>query len=320
MSLSPERQKQIGCSDIAKILGVSPWGSAWDVWARIKLGAASDQDNSAKARGRRMESLVIDDIVAATGLDPALRCNVGTLTHPAYPWFAGTPDAMFACHPNEGIEAKTANQRDGWGEPCTIEAWSDEHVGRVPSHYMLQVYGYLLLTGASAWHIGVGFTDWNEGILPARVYTVLPDPTVQESILAHLVAWHDRYIVGDEEPPIDGSAACTDVLSARFPGRAEKLERDATADEADLIRAYAETNATIKALTATKDELGNKLRAAIGDSYRLKSSAGQAVLTLASSRRSLSLGAVEKHPDILALVEARNLITVGAPSRSLTVK
>lgn len=327
MSLSAERRSKIGCSDIAAILGVSPWSTPWDVYQRVKHGAYTDSDDSVKARGRRMEALVIEDVKRAVGLN-ANAAIVTTLAHRVHPWFVGTPDALFgpfsrgADDANEyGIEAKTAHDRSAWGEPCTIDAWSDEHVGRVPAYYALQVYGYLEITGAAEWHLGCAFTDWTEGLLPARVYTFKRDPVIQAQIMARLVEWYERYIIGNEEPPIDGSDACRDALTAKFPGSPDKPRRDATDDEAALLAEYRRLSNTIDEAETAKGVVGNQIRALIGDGYGLDSPNHKATLTLgAPSRRVAGLKQIEAEaPDLVPVLIERGLITESITARRLTV-
>lgn len=328
MSLSPERRSKIGCSDIAAILGVSPWSTPWDVYQRVKHGAYTDSDDSVMARGRRMEALVIADVQQAVGLNGARAAEVRTLAHRDHPWFVGTPDALFgpfsrsAEHPSEeGIEAKTSHDRSAWGEPCTIEAWGDEHVGRVPAYYALQVYGYLEITGAAEWHLGCAFTDWTEGLTAARIYTFKRDPVIQAQIMARLVEWYERHIVGDEEPPIDGSDACRDALTAKFPGDAAKTRRDATDDEAALLAEYRRLSNVIDEAETAKSTIGNQIRASIADSYGLDSPTHKATLTLgAPSRRVAGLKQIEEvAPDLVPVLTERGLITASTTARRLTV-
>jgi predicted phage-related endonuclease len=61
MSLSPERIPLIGGSDVPLIMGERAFGkSAWDVYARVKLGVVDDSDSDAMRWGRMMESVVFD--------------------------------------------------------------------------------------------------------------------------------------------------------------------------------------------------------------------------------------------------------------------
>src|SRR5690606_11073041 len=77
-----------------------------------------------------------------------------------------------------------------------------------------------------------------------RTVRVHRDPEAQAALLARVAAWRERHLVRGEEPPLDGSEACRDVLRDRCGVPADKQIRAATAEEVELLREFALTRAS----------------------------------------------------------------------------
>src|SRR4051812_24779541 len=132
MTLTPDQLKMrlsgIGGSEIAVVVGISPYAGFIDVWA-VKVEGRVFEGNAATRRGQILEPAVAAWYAEETGAQ--LR-EVGTIRHPTREIALATPDRIATLAGSERlVEIKTANLRqiDKWGEPGTDE---------VPAQYLAQ--------------------------------------------------------------------------------------------------------------------------------------------------------------------------------------
>lgn len=132
------RKKGIGGSDVAAIMGISPFATIRDLFYN-KTGVQpviQEEEESnwvAKEVGHRLEDLVAEIFSKKTGLE-VFPVRV-MFRHPLYPFmladvdfFVRMPDGTFAI-----LECKTCNYN-------AKDKWADEGI---PAHYVLQVRHYL---------------------------------------------------------------------------------------------------------------------------------------------------------------------------------
>jgi putative phage-type endonuclease len=132
------RKTGIGGSDAAAVLGISSWKTPYEIYLE-KIGEntpTGDEDSFDLRRGRALENFVLDEYRRATGLE--LEPG-GFLRHPEIPWLIGNPDAR-AQGDGRIVEAKTARNGQGWGDPGTDE---------IPLPYLTQVHHYLMADPAA---------------------------------------------------------------------------------------------------------------------------------------------------------------------------
>ncbi|WP_134667892.1 YqaJ viral recombinase family protein [Amycolatopsis sp. CFH S0078] len=163
---SPEwheaRRRGVGGSEIAAILGLSPWESRFSIWHR-KMGlAAPVVENDVMYWGKKLEDVVrgeFNDRHCAypdevEGAFPAAM-PIGTWRHSDRPWQIANPDGMIHHWADQGVlsgrpwmlyEGKTAYNSDGWGEPGTDE---------IPVYYRTQCLWYLDVFGLDVCHVAV---------------------------------------------------------------------------------------------------------------------------------------------------------------------
>ena len=130
------RRKGIGGSDVAAILGISPYKTARDVYFE-KLGRKSDYEDEdgwvAKEVGKRLEDLVAEIFAKKTGYQVWKKLVM--YQHPLYPfmladidYFFETPDGVIGI-----LECKTGNI-------YTKDKWENDSV---PYQYELQCRHYM---------------------------------------------------------------------------------------------------------------------------------------------------------------------------------
>jgi putative phage-type endonuclease len=154
------RAQGLGGSEIAAVVGLSPWESRFSLWMR-KAGATSPQPESPEMEwGTRLE-----DAVAAKFAEGHPDWNFGrgsTWRHVDRPWQIANPDRMLLYGPStyELLECKTALYAYEWGPDG-----SDE----IPVYYRAQVLWYLDTFGLDTAHVAVliGGHDYREYVIPA---------------------------------------------------------------------------------------------------------------------------------------------------------
>lgn len=173
-----DRQLGIGGSDVAAILGLSPWKSPLDVYLE-KVGEASPtQPNERMLWGQRLESLVADEY--CTRHDRQVRRKRQTVVHKQYPWMRANIDRIVV-NLDRLLECKATGERnaDLWGEPGTDE---------IPELYMAQVQHYLIVCARPVIDVAVLI-----GGQEYRDYTVEADREIHDMLLdeEHRF-WHEH--------------------------------------------------------------------------------------------------------------------------------
>ncbi|MEA5366049.1 YqaJ viral recombinase family protein [Amycolatopsis sp., V23-08] len=137
------RAHGIGGSEIAAVLGLSPWESRFSLWHRKKGLVAPVAQNDVMYWGTRLEEVIREEfnLRHAGELSPAV--TVGTWRHAARPWQIANPDGKLDGALYEG---KTAYNDDGWGEEGTEE---------IPVYYRTQCLWYLDVFGLNLCHVAV---------------------------------------------------------------------------------------------------------------------------------------------------------------------
>lgn len=128
---TPDRTKFLGGSDIAAILGISPWKTPLQLW-RDKTQPAMPENADPErlkvlSRGKRLEPYVLDMARQEFGM-VIVSANERYLDSDV-PYFAAEIDAETA---DENIEIKTVH-------PFKAKEWGVEDSDSLPLHYVAQV-------------------------------------------------------------------------------------------------------------------------------------------------------------------------------------
>lgn len=253
MSLTAEqlelRRTGIGGSEVAAVLGLSPWMRPIDVW-RAKVEGYSVPENAVMKRGRILEPAVAQFFAEETGAK--LREST-TLRHPSLSWVLATPDRI-ATWPDGSdtlVELKTASlsMRTEWGEPGTDE---------VPQQYLLQVAWTMAVTGLSLAHVGVliGGDEF-------RVYRLERDLELEAVLIERVGEWWERHVLREEPPELDGSDSTSRWLVSRYPRDTAPL-LDATPEVDEIFSRLCAAELAEETAKRDADFARNELKALIG--------------------------------------------------------
>jgi putative phage-type endonuclease len=283
---APERQSWLewrrgglGGSDVAALIGVSPWASPWDVW-RSKRNPPEEKTNAAMTRGTRLEGAIAEWHRAETRgrLQDGKPCQ-----HPDLPWMRGTPDCWVS---DVGTEIKTTRSWDGW---------TDE---QVPAVYRAQVQWYMAITGTPHWDL-VAFCPMNDQL---RKWRIQRDQKVIDRLIEVAGQWWQTHIVEGAEPDIDGSAGCAAGLLELHSEPRETM-RDAAPEMEQLIDQWRQADATAKQSAAHAKKLQNQIKDLIGDDAGVQGSKGYVKWTRYTTSSLDSKALIEARPGLKALLE-----------------
>jgi len=166
-----ERATGIGGSDAAAVCGMSPWATPLDVYmSKVGyldgLGRGHDDQTSDMRRGTLLEPVVLQMYTDETGV--VVRKPETPYVSAEYPFVRANLDGI-ALDGRPILEAKTARNRTGWGEPWTSE---------IPVVYTFQCQHNMLAAGVDCCHVPVLFGDFEFAI-----YEVEADAEFQELML-----------------------------------------------------------------------------------------------------------------------------------------
>lgn len=247
------RRGGIGASDIAGILGISPWASPFSVWAD-KMGLLPDDeldDDDPREFGRRAEAMVAPWFHDKTGL-----YVVGEqlwASNPAEPWMLATPDGVVAEGPHAGIG-------DALGG-LEIKATNDRPWSTIPEHYQAQGQWQMAVTGWDrVWFAVLHYRR-------LRIYELARDQADIDYMTDRARAfWHDHVLTG-QPPEVDGSDATAHVLAVLYPEADKGATVELGLEGAELLETLADAKADTKDAEARAKAASNELRALLGEAY-----------------------------------------------------
>lgn len=139
-----ERMKYIGGSDIAKVMGLSRWGTPLKLWAEKtgKIDPPDLSDNESVEMGKDLEEFVAQKFSQKTG--KAVRRAPKEYYHKDYDFMTAHIDRLVT-GTDELLECKTCSEFKA-GE------WQGDDI---PQEYILQVMWYLGITGRKRGYIAV---------------------------------------------------------------------------------------------------------------------------------------------------------------------
>jgi putative phage-type endonuclease len=263
------RRGGLGGSDIAAVMGLSPWGSPWSVWVDKAGLTPLDDENAADHLefGRRVEPVLAQWFHDRTGLYVAGEQT--WCSNPAEPWMRCTVDG-FVFEADLYTERESVPTIDDALAVVEFKTTTDppkawEH-GIAPAHYATQATWASIVTGLPVVWFGVLHMAF--GHPQFRTYEFAIDDEDRELVQKRARAfWFDHVLTGTP-PAVDASQATTDALAAAWePIDGEFVEADETAlyHVEQLRRLKAEAKALDEFITLRE----NAIKATLADATAL---------------------------------------------------
>jgi putative phage-type endonuclease len=248
------RRAGIGASDVAAVIGVSPYQGPLHVWLS-KTGQYDVPPNAAMRWGTRFEDDVMDEFIERHPELVVIR-SPGMYADPTEPWRMASLDGEAVG--DDGltvVEIKTGQSRwtdkETWGEPGTDE---------IPLHYLCQVTWACLVRQATRWQLAFLPLDNLDGYAEYRGEF---SPELATQLATRVGAFHRDHVLAGAEPDADGLADTTEILAAMRGTRKLVTRADLPADAQLWQQGYLANHRAVAEFTAAKAEYGNLLRQAL---------------------------------------------------------
>ncbi|MER7063984.1 YqaJ viral recombinase family protein, partial [Streptomyces albidoflavus] len=253
----------ITASEIAAVLGISPFESPFSLHWRKRGELGETPDNDAMSLGRHLEPWIADKFEAT---HPELTLELaGLYASTDRPWQMATPDRLiFADQPGAGAQDYLAGRLVGRGPDslwegktsATYDGWGDDGTDQVPAYYRAQVLWQADVFDLPYVDLTCLFLHTKQ-VRHYRIERDAADIAFMRARALEFLRQVDRRAV----PPIDGHKATTAALKELHP----KLEDRDQEVSLTLKHAYELACATAKAAEEQKDLLTNELRAVMGN-------------------------------------------------------
>lgn len=268
-----DRRRGIGGSDVAAILGLSPWKSPLDVYLDKKGLSGPDKGNKRQRRGQAVEPLILRKFEERMGIQ-VQRCRE-PLVSANHKFMRANLDGRMPDLSRAIAEAKCAWSPDGWGEDGS---------GDVPAYYQTQVCHYFEVADADVCFLPVLFgmdgLDWEpvqakDGEVvwtpkiaddaDFRVFTIERDQSfVNDVIEAERAFWHDHVLAHIPPDPVSREDAMK--LWSRDNGKALTVDSGI----ATKVERLKELHAQQKELKEREDFIVDQLTVAFGEASVIK--------------------------------------------------
>ena len=230
------RSRLITASDVAAILGLSPYKSALELWQEKRGDAPDREQTPLMIAGLKLEPIILDYFNAATGRKavPAQKL----LRSKKWPWLGATLDAWDA--ENRGpVELKFCRE-------YSADLWSDS----ANPLYVPQLMTQILVTGAAAGSFGVLVGGWDFRWMDLPLDAMMAHEILRES---HKFA---RQCRSGEPPGADGSKSAKEALDRQWPAR-EDVTVSLSHKVAELVTELDQIDEDVKSAQARKALIRN---------------------------------------------------------------
>lgn len=286
------RRSGIGASDVAGILGLSPWATPYSVWAS-KVADVDDTPSEAMEFGQRAEPMLArwfhDRHPELYVLGEQTRC-----THRAEPWMLCTVDGFLYETPEPAdvgdyvsvVEFKSTSDRVG--------VWEE----RIPDHYACQATWTMAVCDVDVVHFGVLHLAYGRPVF--RTYEFHRDADDEKLLIGVCGAFWRENVLAGLPPAIDAHQATYDAVRWLYPAvTADAVP--ATDDLRALVDEYRYHRAEAKAATERQEFAAARLRAAIADGEGISDGTIFLATNRTQERRTIDAERLRaEHPDIAA--------------------
>lgn len=285
-----DRSQWLGGSDIAAVLGLSPWTTPLQLWERKTRPRVEGPLTGPKKRGIRWEGVVAEMLVEdlqARGHQVEIVASNLRYQDQEHPFMAAEIDFELRLDGADEItncELKTVH-------PFRLREWGSTGSDDLPIHYTAQVMH------------GLGVTRRRSGILAAllgadelRSYPVAADDETIAAIRARAVSfWTEHVLAGVAPEP-----TTLDDLSRLFTHEAEVPALLADEELAEKVMRMRALHAQVKACEAEAETLEFAVKRAMRDAGELVMPNGKPAITWKVKSGSYldETGLKEAHPKL----------------------
>lgn len=285
------RKDGIGASDVAAIIGLSPWASPWSVWADKAGLLPPAPENEAMAAGRWLEAAIGPWFTHETGLH--VTGEQTWCAHPDHGHHRCTVDGFVRDGPGYVLDGSDFDKALGLVEIKVTGPGRRWDV--VPAHYQAQGQWQMHVTGLpKVWF----------AVLTGRrldIHELDRDQDDIDFMVEHVDAfWHDHVLKGTP-PATDGHDATARALAEVYPGHMPDVSVEADDELRRTIEWWRRAKDAAREADAEVRLHAAAMKAALGDAEELTVDGQRAVSWRTQAARRLDTKALAAaHPDIAA--------------------
>lgn len=287
----------IGGSDIAAILGLSPYKTALELWLELVGRSTNGERDLLHLRfGQHAESFISREYERRTGF--YTHTHIQTIFHAEHDFMYGHVDRFVSEEQNDDFSWKTGGTCARILECKTASVfnkaeWGEDGSNEVPAAYLLQCVWYMAITGCNKADLAalIGNNDF-------RVYTIERDLELEGLVLDHAHKFWFDHVLTKSPPPVAG---LTDA-QLLYPKELCASQREATPQLLKTLKDYSEKSAEAKSISTECERLKAEILSYMGEAEKL-TFAGKTLATWKSTKPSQRLDAkalAEAHPDLVA--------------------
>ena len=292
------RKKGIGGSDVAAILGFSPYKSPYQLWLdKTGRSERKESQNESAHFGNLLEDVVAKEFSRRAGVK--VQRVTQQLFLEEHPWALGNidravinPDIAGNVRFKDGalttdrlLECKTASE-------YMSKLFGEEGTDQIPDYYLTQCLWYLKITGAKVCYLAVLI-----GGNKFRMYRIERDDDLIESIFKQVKAFWFNHVIADVPP----DPTCFDDVLHRWSNHVVGKQVEADFEHIKLAEELITVQGRQKADKAREDEIKLKIVSTMQDAEMMISQ-GKSICTYKeqSATRIDSTLLKKEEPDLFA--------------------
>ncbi len=283
-----ERRKFIGGSEVAGIIGLSPWESPWSIWAYKKGLLSSDKEMTPNMRwGVKLEPVIKREFEETEGYEVTGTQYIAL--HRDNKVAGATLDGLVRKDSQSPVLGPLEMKSSEFRSP---EDWAAE----IPVYYQTQCQWQMYVTGTSHLWMAVFHGVSN----PIGVYEMERDQSDIDYLVEEVEKFWTRYVLTGDSPPVDGHQATLDALAARYPEQVPEKEVELDGME-EIFADYNRAKETQKVAERAEKEAMAKIAERFADAEIGTLNGVPTYKYAQQSRRSVPVDALSKdHPEIAA--------------------
>lgn len=254
------RRQGIGGSDIAALVGMSPWSTPMTVWLDKTGQLPDDEGSEIMSWGQLLEGVIGEEFERRTGLHIAHRQLMRFDS--AHPICRATLDALVF---DDGAAERACwngayyvHDAIGTLELKNTSIW--DRGDEIPEHFELQ----------AQWQLGISrlARGWLAVLHRGnrlRIHEIKADPRLYEDLVEIAETfWRDHVVTG-EPPPVDGREATSDAIKAAYADATAGSELEVDLTVVALVARLLSAKTILKQNEEQVAQFENEIKLALGD-------------------------------------------------------
>lgn len=244
------RRNFVGGSEIASVIGCSPWASPAKTFCIKKQLIKKEPANEACYWGNVMEPILRSEFSKRTGYPVKEIPYVLQATDPRFSFLIADLDGVTTENGKTGvIECKTANSY------AAQEEWKNGEPGFIPTPYYLQIQLYLYITNLDFGYI-IALLGGNHFVY----HRIERDNETITGMLLLARRWYEQYFLPNiMPPPVSVTSDCSLLGQIYSKSESKEIILDSTAGK--IVQDYLDATEAIKLAEKRKETAQAQLMA-----------------------------------------------------------